>query len=225
MTAELLLQLLLPVGLGLLAFVEPCSIGIHLLLIGHLERLPAARRFRELVELVLVRATMLGAIGLAAALLGRELFMLQRSLWVVFGLLYAVLGTLYLSGRQGVLMRMLTPTPERLDSRSRTLGLGAAFGLYVPACAVPLLAVLIGTSTAQSAGGSPVIAGFVSLFVFGVALSAPLFVLVGSARGQRWINRLVMLAGRLPRPTGALLVLLGLASIAFAVASDLPGTT
>lgn len=35
------MELLLAAGLGLLAFLEPCSIGIHLLLIGYVERLPA----------------------------------------------------------------------------------------------------------------------------------------------------------------------------------------
>ncbi len=210
------LELLLPIGLGLLAFVEPCSIGIHLLLIGHLERLPAARRLRELAYVTLVRAAVLGAIGLAGAWVGRELFWAQRSLWVAFGLLYIALGGVYLSGRQGRLMRLLTPAPQRLEARARALGLGAAFGLYVPACAVPLLAVLVGTTAAQSAGGASLASGFVALFFFGLALSAPLFALVGTARGQGWLDRLVMLAGHLPRPTGALLVLLGATSITLA---------
>lgn len=58
--------------------------------------------------------------------------------------------------------------------------------------------------------------------MFGLALSAPLFGLVGTARGRRWPDRLVVLAGHLPRPTGVLLVLLGLASIGLAVLGDGP---
>lgn len=60
------LDLLLASGLGLVAFVEPCSIGVHVLLIGHLERLPGSRRFAELVRVTLVRALVPGLIGLAA---------------------------------------------------------------------------------------------------------------------------------------------------------------
>jgi cytochrome c-type biogenesis protein len=215
-------ELLLAVGLGLFAFVEPCSIGIHLLLIGHLERLPTPQRLGALAQLALTRATVLGLVGFAAAFIGGELFLAQRWLWIAFGLLYIGLGMLYLSGRQGALMRALTPDKGRLETRSRSLGLGTAFGLYVPACAIPLLVVLVGASTAQSAGGAPPIQGFVTLFVFGLALSAPLFGLVGTARGDRWLDRLVMLAGRLPRPTGALLALLGFVSIGLALGSDLP---
>lgn len=217
------MDLLLAAGLGLLAFIEPCSIGIHLLLIGHLERLPAARRLGELARVALIRATVLGLVGLAAAFIGQELFTAQRWLWVVFGLLYIGLGIVYLSGRQGPLLRALTPNSARLEDRSRALGLGAAFGLYVPACAIPLLVILVGASAAQSAAGAPLLDGFLALFVFGLALSAPLFALVGTARGGRWLDRLVMLAGRLPRPTGALLALLGLVSIGFAVFGDVPG--
>lgn len=217
------MDLLLAVGLGLLAFVEPCSIGIHLLLVGHLERLPARQRLGELARVALVRAVVLGLIGLAAAFVGRELFTAQRTLWVAFGVLYVGLGTLYLSGWQGLLMRALTPAADRLEARARSLGLGAAFGLYIPACAIPLLAVLVGTSTARAAGGAPLADGFIVLFVFGLALSAPLFALVGTARGRRWLDRLVVLAGHLPRPTGALLVLLGLASIGVAVLGGAPG--
>lgn len=219
------MDLVLAVGLGLLAFVEPCSIGIHLLLVGHLERLPARQRLGELTRVALVRAGVLGLVGLMAASIGRELFTAQRTLWVAFGVLYAGLGMVYLSGRQDLLMRALTPDLDGLQARARSLGLGAAFGLYIPACAIPLLAVLVGTSTARAAGGAALVDGFTALFVFGLALSAPLFGLVGTARGRRWLDRLVMLAGHLPRPTGALLVLLGLASIGLAVLGDGPGVS
>lgn len=216
------MDLLLAVGLGLLAFVEPCSIGIHLLLVGHLERLPARQRLGELARVALVRALVLGLVGLVAAYIGRELFTAQRTLWVAFGMLYAGLGVLYLTGRQGLLMRALTPAAERLQARGRAMGLGVAFGLYIPACAVPLLAVLVGTSVASSAGGAPLVSGFASLFVFGLALSAPLFALVGTARGRGWLDRLVLLSGHLPKPTGVLLVVLGLVSIGLAVLGDSP---
>ncbi|PSQ92760.1 MAG: hypothetical protein BRD57_02320 [Proteobacteria bacterium SW_6_67_9] len=215
-------DLLLATGLGLLAFVEPCSIGIHLLLIGYLERLPPGRRALELAKVTLVRATTMGLIGLAAAWIGRELFTAQRGLWIAFGLLYVALGALYLSGRQGVLLRALTPASHRLQRRWRAWGVGLTFGLYVPACAVPLLLVLVGLGAAQSATGADMASGFLSLFIFGVALSAPLFALVGTAVGQRWLDRLVCLAGHLPRPTGALFAALGVLSLGLALFSDGP---
>lgn len=46
--------LLLPIGLGLLGFVEPCTMGSNLLLIKHLERRPQRDRpFSALCEWVL----------------------------------------------------------------------------------------------------------------------------------------------------------------------------
>lgn len=177
-----------------------------------------------MTKVALVRATVLGLIGLATAWIGSELFTAQRSLWAAFGLLYIALGALYLSGRQGAFLRALTPRSERLKRRGRTWGIGVAFGFYIPACAVPLLLILVGAGTAQSAAGAAVVSGFLSLFVFGLALSAPFFALVGTARGQLWIDRLVRLAGHLPRPTGALLVVLGLFSVGFALFSDAPSS-
>lgn len=216
------MELLLAAGLGLLAFIEPCSIGIHLLLIDYLERLPASRRLREMAIVCLVRAIVLGLVGFAAVWIGSELFTAQRSLWVAFGLLYIALGAFYVTGRQGAFLRALTPSPERLERRGRAWGIGIAFGLYIPACAVPLLLILVAAGTAQSTAGAAPTSGFLSLFVFGLALSAPLFALVGTARGQRWLDRMVMLAGRMPRPTGTLFIVLGLFSVGFALFSDTP---
>lgn len=62
-------------------------------------------------------------------------------------------------------------------------GLGLLFGLNVPACAAPLLlALLAGTAAAP---GVTLLGGFVSLAVFGLALSLPLVVavLIPAARG------------------------------------------
>jgi len=212
-----IVNVLLAAGLGLLAFIEPCSIGVHLLLIDRLERLPARRRAGELMRFTLVRAAVFSLIGLAAAFLGQALFGAQRLLWIAFGLVYLGLGALWIAGRQGTLMRYLGPDPERLSARGRALGLGVAFGLYVPGCAIPLLAVLVGASATDSAAGGALIGGVATLFVFGLALSAPLFALLRGGGDSSWLDRLPRLARRAPRAAGIVLLGLGVVSIALAV--------
>ena len=46
--------------------------------------------------------------------------------------------------------------------------------------------------------------------VFGLAFSAPLLFIVFTVRGRRWLEHLTRLAGRMPRWTGAIMVVLGI---------------
>lgn len=76
------------------------------------------------------------------------------------------------------------------------------FGLNLPACAYPLLLVLLGGSAASGA-----LWGFVTLFVFGLALSAPLVVLNFSERATKLFGRLTRMSGATPYVVGILLLL------------------
>ena len=60
----------LPVGLGLLGFLEPCSMGSNLLFIKYLEGKAAVRKFAQTGVFMLTRGLVIGALGALAALVG-----------------------------------------------------------------------------------------------------------------------------------------------------------
>ncbi len=93
--------------------------------------------------------------------------------------------------------------------------LGALFALNIPACAAPLIAALLGIAAAGGAGGVPLTQGFVSMALFGLALSLPIVAVASFPRSRQALDRLASLARRMPRWTGTLLILLGLWSIWF----------
>lgn len=214
--------LILPAGLGLFGFIEPCSIGSSLIFIKYLEGKPGARKLSETVLFALTRALFIGGLGAAAVVVGAGFTGFQRGAWVVLGAVYAAIGVLYLFGRAGFLMRSIGPRLAGLNGARGSVGLGLVFGLNIPACAAPLLLVLLGFASAGGAGGNTVLGGFVSLGVFGLALSLPLVAAVAYEPAQRLIDRLAALSGRLPVWAGLVLVALGLWSIWFGLFAELP---
>ncbi|MBI4183473.1 MAG: hypothetical protein HY521_05705 [Proteobacteria bacterium] len=212
----------LPVGLGLVGFVEPCSIGSSLIFIKYLERKEAARRVAETVVFATTRAFFIGVLGLLASVLGTAFLGLQRGAWILLGAGYAVIGVLHLAGRARVLMVSLGPGVASLSGLRGSAGLGVLFGLNIPACAAPLLLALLGAAAAGGAMGAALMNGFVSLAVFGLALSLPLVLAVLFAPARAALDRLAGLAGRVPFWTGLVLVALGLWSIGFGLFATLP---
>ena len=81
----------IPAGLGLVGFVEPCSIGSSLIFVKYLEGKSGAAKVAETALFALVRATFIGLLGVLAALLGALFFDLQRGAWLLLGGLYFVL--------------------------------------------------------------------------------------------------------------------------------------
>jgi cytochrome c-type biogenesis protein len=76
---------------------------------------------------------------------------------------------------------------------------------------------LLGTAAAGGASGQTLASGFVSLAVFGLALSLPLVIAVYFERARRALDWLAELSRRVPRWTGLLLIALGVWSIWFAL--------
>ena len=109
-------------------------------------------------------------------------------------------------------MRTLGPGLHRLAGGRGPVALGLLFGLNIPACAAPLLFVLFGTA---AVGGATVMQGFVSLALFGLALPAPLALAVLWTPGRTLLDRVAGLSSRIPRATGAVLVVFGLWSVYF----------
>ncbi|MDP9475436.1 MAG: hypothetical protein M3R38_07060 [Actinomycetota bacterium] len=202
---DALYLLTLAVGLGLLGFVEPCSIGANMVFLGHLREKAKGARLRETAKFALVRSAVLGLFGLGIAFLGGSVFAAQKGFWLLLGLLYLALGVgviLNARFRWGLfgrvsLRRLL---PERAD---RSLGLGLLFGLNLPACAYPLMLALLGPGAASGA-----FLGFAALFVFGLALSLPLVPLAFSERTAKLFGRLARLGGATPYVIGVVFLLL-----------------
>jgi cytochrome c-type biogenesis protein len=204
----------LALALGLLGFIEPCTVGSSLLFVKYLEDRDRAAKVRTTLAFAATRSVFLGALGVGAALLGSAFLGLQRGFWILLGALYVALGGVYLAGRQRFLLRTLGPALTRVDETRGAAALGVIFGLNVPACTAPLLAAVL-TATF---GAAAAIQGFASLALFGLALSLPLVAAVFSARGSRWLDRIAGLSRRAPFWTGIVFVVLGIWSVYFGLA-------
>jgi len=206
---------LLPVGLGLLGFVEPCSIGSTLIFVKTLEGADEKVKLAQVGVFALSRALFMGALGLVAAIVGSSFLGFQRSAWVILGASYVALGLLFVANKAMMLNVALGPSLARLSGVRGPAALGILFGLNVPACAAPLIFALLATAAAGGASGATLAAGFVSLALFGLALSAPLILAVLFERARSVLDWLGTLSHRMPFWTGLVLIALGLWSIWF----------
>ncbi len=218
----------LPVGLGLLGFVEPCAIGATLIFVKSMEGQSGAHKLAQVTLFTAVRALVIGALGALAALVGTHFLGFQRGVWISLGALYFALGLAFLLGKASLFSVSLGPTLTRLGNLGGSAVLGAAFGLNVPACAAPLLAALLGAAAAHAtraagarqpalAMSGDIASGFTSLALFGLALSLPLVAAVLIPPARRSLDGLAALSRRIPRWTGALLLALGAWSIRLAL--------
>ncbi|WP_234729558.1 cytochrome c biogenesis protein CcdA [Acidocella facilis] len=207
------MPLLLPVGLGLLGFIEPCTLGSTLIFVKFLEAKGRGRQLVETLSFLLVRALVIGTFGAVAALFGAKILGIQKMLWIALGGLYAVIGLLYLSGRIAPLMVRVGPSLASLSGLRGSVGLGVLFGLNIPACAGPLILALLATAALHDGGA--VMRGFISLAAFGVALSLPVIAAVLIPPARRFIDRLGTWSRRMPIITGFVFIALGVWSIGF----------
>lgn len=204
---------LAPIGLGLIGFVEPCSMGANLLFVKHLEDRSPAEKTLATGIFTIVRGVVIGLFGAVAAVLGAAFTDLQQGFWIVLGAAYLILGAVYLAGKSGFLSGRLGPSLKRLSPTAGAAGLGLLFGFNIPACAAPLLFALFGVA----AGAATAIKGFVALALFGLALSLPLVVAVAFPAVGRRLDGLAGLSRRMPLWTGIVFVVLGLWSMWFGV--------
>ena len=163
-------NLLTPIGLGLLGFLEPCSLGANAIFLSYVMPLSGWRRIAEALTFTLSRGVFLGLIAATVGAAGGAVLVLQRWYIMALGGVFVLLGVLVLTGGSKYLPRLPRLGVRRLQRiRSVTLFLGVVFGLSAPACATPLLGALLARSLPLGAVG-----GFIQMFVFGVAMSAPL---------------------------------------------------
>ena len=206
---DLFALLVLPLALGLLGFIEPCTVGSSLLFVKYLEGKEAAAKVMETAVFAATRALFIGSLGALAALIGSAFLDVQRWFWILLGSAYVVLGGIYIAGQHWRLMRTLGPKLNRVRTTRGAATLGVIFGLNIPACAAPLLAAVF----AASAGTATVAQGFWVMAVFGLALSLPLVVAVFWGRARHWLDRLASFTHRVPFWTGVVFVVLGAWSV------------
>jgi len=207
--------ILLPIGLGFIGFIEPCSIGSTLVFIKVMEGKSAAVKLWQVGAFTVTRALFIGALGAIAVLVGSAFIGFQKAMWTGLGALYVALGLLFLAGRAGYIMTSLGPSLARVGDVRGSAALGLLFGLNIPACSAPLLFALLGAAAAGGVSGATLANGFSSLALFGFALSLPLAVAVLIPAARRALDWLAALSGRIPRWTGIVLIALGIWSIWF----------
>lgn len=209
-------SILLALGLGLLGFVEPCTIGAHMLFLSAQQGRRLRQRLMAALVFLLARLIVMGGFGGLIVLLGQRLIGVQTGMWLVFGAIYLGLGTAIIAGGDRGLRRRVRFAPDRWKFADAPLLQGAAFGLNIPACAAPILFGLIGTATVSGSAAT----GVLMMSVFAIALSLPLIPLSvapglsgGLDRVANWLR---------PRRwlLGAVFIGLGLWSIWFGLFVD-----
>ncbi|MEQ8393708.1 MAG: cytochrome c biogenesis protein CcdA [Thalassobaculum sp.] len=209
-------MILLPIGLGLLGFIEPCTIGAHLIYLRSQGSLPISARLRSLTVFILVRSLVTGLFGAFVAYLGGFLIAVQTTLWLVFGFVYLVFALTLIGGTlQFRIMRVgLVPQGWRLSPSPILLGL--AFGLNIPACSAPILFGLLGLAASLGT----IAAGFGMMFLFGLFLSLPLALFLVVPDFVSYLESLRMRARSTRVLVGLVFAGLGLWSIWFGLFVD-----
>lgn len=203
--------LLLAFGLGLLGFVEPCTIGAHMLFLGSQKSRPVSARLGAAIVFLLARLFVMGGFGGLIVVLGQRLIVVQTGTWLAFGAIYLVLGFAILCDLAKPLQRRVMFAPERWKFSSNPLLQGLAFGLNIPACAAPILFGLIGAATVSGSA----LTGFLMMAVFALALSLPLVLLAVVPSLTRLLDRFVVWLRSRRWLLGALFVILGAWSVWF----------
>ncbi len=206
----------LPIGLGLLGFIEPCTIGGHLLFLGTQKDRSGSEKLRAVLVFIIIRALTAGAFGAIIALIGQKLIEVQTGMWLVFGILYVLIGLAFILGRAGLIKKRIQLAPSAWKKARNPVVLGLAFGLNIPACAAPILFGLLGLA----ATSGTVLTGFWMMFLFGFFLSAPLAVFALVPRLAASLDRFASWLKGARWLIGVVFVLLGLWSIYFGLYVD-----
>lgn len=209
-------SLLLPIGLGLFGFIEPCTIGAHLVFLGSQDGRSRTTQLVAFAVFLVLRVAVMSAFGAAAALLGAALIDVQTGFWLAFGALYVAIGLGSVAGNGRWLRRRVALAPSAWRWAANPAVQGAAFGLSIPACAAPLLFALLGVA----AGGASLPAGVLSMALFAAALTLPLAPLLFWEPLRRPVQRLAEILRGRGWVLGLILIALGLWSIWFGLYVD-----
>ena len=92
-----------PLGFGLIGFVEPCSMGASFVFLAYLRDRPAAARVRHALTFVLIRSLFLGILGGVVAWAGESIAKGSYLYSAGLGGLYILLGLVALGVHFGLL--------------------------------------------------------------------------------------------------------------------------
>jgi cytochrome c-type biogenesis protein len=206
----------LPIGLGLLGFIEPCTIGGHLLFLETQNQRSAPEKISAVAIFIMARALVAGLAGALIAFLGQKLIVAQTGIWLIFGIIYLVIGLAFLLGRAGLIKQNISLAPEAWKQTQNPLVLGLAFGLNIPACAAPILFGLLGLAATTGT----IVTGFIMMFLFGLFLSLPLALFAAIPKLAKWLENLGNRMKQMRLLIGFIFVVLGLWSIWFGLYVD-----
>lgn len=200
---------LIPIAFGLLGFVEPCSIGANIIFLGYLQARNAGK-ILEAIKFTVTRALFLGLIGLLVGVVGQPMRTGTYSYSLLLGVAYVVLGLLGLWwSYRGTGFTSLDF--GRYFPKEGAVPLGVVFGLTAPACSLPLFLALLALGAIEGAW-----VGFLSLFLFGLALSAPLVLIASSAKAEEILRSLGRKATKVTYLAGLVLISVGVITILIA---------
>jgi cytochrome c-type biogenesis protein len=208
--------ILLPIGLGLLGFIEPCTIGGHLLFLETQNGRSSREKLNAVLTFIATRAFVAGLFGALIAFLGQKVISAQTGIWLIFGIIYLAIGIAFLIGRTGFIKRRVNLAPATWKRARNPFVLGLAFGLNIPACAAPILFGLLGLAATTGT----VVTGFIMMFLFGLFLSSPLAVFAATPRLAASLETLGERMKRMRGLIGFVFALLGLWSIWFGLYVD-----
>lgn len=195
----------MPMLFGLIGFIEPCSLGINIIFLNRIRMFHRAKRISETLIFAFVRGFFLALVGLSAAFIGSKIITLQSSFFVILGGVYIFLGGLAILNMYRPIFKYEINISKYLKNRG-SITLGFAFGLIIPACAISFVLALIGKSIFLG----NLLEGFVSLFIFGIALSFPLVVISCFDKSNEIITKISEKARRIPWLAGVVLIVVGL---------------
>jgi cytochrome c-type biogenesis protein len=207
---------LLPIGLGLLGFLEPCTVGGHLVFLDTYRSRKMAERINAVAIYIATRSAVTGGFGALVAFMGQWLIEMQTAVWLIFGLIYLAIGLTFLSGRSHLVKQRIDLAPAVWKQGKNPFILGLAFGLNVPACAAPILFGLLGVAATTGT----VTAGFFMMALFGFSLSIPLVVLSANRRLAAWLNEMGHKLKRVSWLIGVMFLVLGIWSVWFGLYVD-----
>lgn len=208
--------ILLPIGLGLLGFVEPCTVGGHLLFLETQANRTRREKLSAVLTFVATRSLVSGLFGAVIAFLGQAVISVQTSFWLIFGVIYLTIGMAFLIGRAGLIKQKINLAPTTWKRAQSPLILGVAFGLNIPACAAPIIFGLLGLAATTGT----VTTGFVMMFLFGLFLSSPLALFAAVPKLASWLETLGRKMKQMRWLIGVVFALLGIWSIWFGLYVD-----
>ncbi len=150
--------------LGLLAFFEPCTIATHTLFSVRTHQ-PNPQRWIFLLQLLLSRTALLATLFVSAASIGLSKISQCQALimLIVIGSIYLLTRKTYLPVPHLELFRLL---PSHLLPDHANLSQGLKLGLTLPACTLPLVAVVGVLAALSQQTATALLAGVIFTVMF-----------------------------------------------------------